>query len=175
MKKKSQILAHLESLDMVDLYRAANVQLGLNGVPVAHLAGMAGTTAPAVYSYQDQCAETLVRVLSIVAAQARAGCPLVLDRLAREAGYLLVPVPPAETMLQRSQIEAVATVVREVGETVAAFAGAVRDGVVTHEELEQFAREKREAEEALETLEALAAAMMDPREIHREAKDSGRG
>lgn len=160
-KKQTNFPGNLAELDVAELYRAANTHLVVEGITVADVASDAGTRSGRVYAYQDDDAATLTTVTAIVTTQARLGAPYVLERMARDAGFLLVAAPKRATAGDKSAITAASTVMRETVEAVEAFAAAVDDGVVTRREFIGLAQQVAEAEAKLEALKAYAAELVE--------------
>ena len=91
--------------------------------------------------------------------EAVAGEPLITAELARRAGYLLVPLTPAD---DGPLAERMARLAAEVGQAFSAYAAAVADGHTTAEEEAHIARELTDiiaaSQRALATLTARPGA-----------------
>lgn len=171
MNRRAKIQGSGIGLGLAELFQHANDLLAGDGVSIAQIADEARTQTSRVYAYQGADSETLLRVLAVVVAQATLGRPLVLERLADQAGFLLVPAPHiAKGELDRATVDAIASCMKEFSEAVQAFASAVGDGRVTPSELAEYRKQKREAESALEALDFLACSLGgDAREGERSA------
>lgn len=159
MKKLANIPGNLMELDTVELYRAANTRLVSTGVSVAMIANDAGTRTARVYAYQDDDSGALTTITAIIAAQAKRGEALVLDRMTADAGYLPVKSPRVDDECDNTVIAAAVETMREAVAAIEIWSAAVADGIVTKDELGRVSEKIRRAQAVLAGLEQRAVVM----------------
>lgn len=167
-KKTANFPGNLSLLDVTELYRAANTHLVLEGITLADVASEAGTRTGRVYAYQDDDAATLNTVSAIITTQARRGAPFVLERLARDAGFLLVAAPTRSGSSCAGVIAASVAAMRETTHAVEIFGAAVSDGVVTKREALELQEAIIKGQAALAALAAMATELAEQEAPRRE-------
>lgn len=159
MKKKANFSGNVDDKDVVDLYRASIFKLGEEGVSVAALAADAGTRPARIYAYENDDAGTLVTVTTIIVTMAKIGPRLVLERMAQDAGYLLVKAPDIGSISDASTMTEVVDAMRETIEAIETFSAVIKDRNVTATEFKHLTKQIREAQAQLARLLEIADAL----------------
>ncbi len=134
---------------------------------ISHVAKALGISEWNLYKYTDPESASNNFPAFLLPRFTKAVGKGLLEKLAWESGYLLVPVPKVNGKVDQQALELVAQEAKEHAEAVEEFARAVADGRVTQRELE---RVKKEAFEALEKLLELVkyAEKIAEKEVRRQ-------